>query len=62
MVSLTPAKMIKKESGLIEVGQAADLVLFDTNGTTRVDNVQSLYKNEELSGKIVSVFIAGKEL
>jgi dihydroorotase len=62
MVSLTPAKMIKKESGLIEVGQTANLVLFDTGGTTRVDNVQSLYKDEELSGKIVSVFVAGKKV
>ncbi len=60
MVSLTPAQMIKKNAGLIEVGQAADLVLFDPKGTTRVDNVQSLYANEELSGKILSVFVAGK--
>jgi dihydroorotase len=62
MVSLTPAKMIKKNAGLIEVGQTADLVLFDIKGTTKIDNVQSLYKNEELSGKIVSVFVAGKEV
>lgn len=62
MVSLTPAKMIKKNAGLIEVGQAADLVLFDTKGTTKVDNVHSLYMNEELSGKIASVFVAGKEV
>ncbi len=60
MVSLTPAQMIKKNSGLIEVGQAADLVIFDVNGKSHVENEQSLYKNEELSGKIISVFVDGQ--
>ncbi len=60
MVSLTPAQMIKKNAGLIEVGQAADLVLFDANAKSVVTNEQSLYKGEELQGKIVAVFVAGK--
>lgn len=60
MISLTPAQMIKKNSGLIEVGRSADLVLFDVNAKSVVQNEQSLYKNEELDGKIISVFVAGK--
>lgn len=60
MVSLTPAQMIKKNAGLIEEGQVADLVLFDTTAMTQVKNPQSLYKDEELSGKIVSVFVGGE--
>lgn len=59
MVSLTPSRMIKKNAGLIEAGQVADLVIFDVNATTIVENAQSLYGSEELSGKIVSVFVDG---
>jgi dihydroorotase len=59
MVSLTPAKMIKKNSGLIEESQVADLVLFDPDATTYVENAQSLYKGETLTGKIISVMVAG---
>lgn len=60
MVSLNPAQMIKKRAGLIQEGQIADLVLFDVNCTTTVENSHSLYKNEELNGKVVSVFVDGK--
>ena len=60
MVSLTPAQMIKKNAGLIEVGQIADLVLFDVNAVTRVENTQSLYSGEGLKGKIISVMIDGE--
>lgn len=60
MVSLTPAQMIKKKAGLIEVGQDADLVLFDPKAKTKVENTQSLYSGELLEGKIVSVIIDGE--
>ena len=60
MVSLTPAQMIKKNTGLIEVGKAADLVLFDADASTEVENVQSLYANEVLEGKIRCVIVAGE--
>ena len=60
MVSLTPAKMIQKDMGLIQEGQIADLVLFDAKGSSKVENTQSLYKDEELSGRIVSVFVNGE--
>ncbi len=59
MVSQRPAQIIKKNAGLIEVGQCADLVLFDTQASVIVENDQSLYTGEELSGKIVSVFVNG---
>ncbi len=59
MVSLTPARMIGENSGLIEVGQAADLVLFDAAATTAVENAQSLYRGETLEGKVVSVMVGG---
>jgi len=60
MVSYMPSQMLKKNSGLIEEGQVADLVLFDANDTTPVRNTQSLYKDETLAGKIVSVIVAGE--
>ena len=60
MISQTPAKMIKLNAGLIEEGQAADLVLFDVNAVTKVENPKSLYKNEELNGKIISVLVGGE--
>jgi len=56
MVSLTPAKMIKKKSGLIEVGQIAELVLFDVTEQSVIENSQSMYEGETLSGKIISTF------
>lgn len=60
MVSSTPAQMIKKNSGLIQEGQVADLVLFDADATTQVENGQSLYRGERLNGKIISVLVAGE--
>ena len=60
MTSLTPAKMIQKEMGLIKEGQVADLLLFDPKQSSKVENTQSLYKDEELSGKIVSVIVNGE--
>jgi len=59
MVSLTPAQMIKKNAGLIEVGQSADLVLFDASGSCTVADVDSLYSGEVLAGEICSVFVDG---
>jgi len=58
MVSMTPAQMIKRNAGLIEVGMVADLVVFNAEATTLVENQKNLYKNEELSGKIVSTFVS----
>ncbi len=60
MVSLMPAQMIKKNAGLIEVGQAADLVLFDINEMTDVQNAKSLYRGETLQGKVIAALVAGE--
>ncbi len=60
MVSLTPAQMIKKSSGLIEEGLAADLVIFDADASCRVEKVQSLYADEVLDGKVLSVIVDGE--
>jgi len=59
MVSLSPAKMIQKEAGLIQEGQLADLVLFDPKAKTQVHKPQSLYTGESLSGKVLKVFVEG---
>ncbi|ADN09053.1 amidohydrolase family protein [Sulfurimonas autotrophica] len=56
LVKLTvqnPAKSINIEAGVIEVGQNANLVLFDLNEKRVVDNAQSLYNGEEIFGKVV---------
>ena len=51
--------MIKKNAGLIEVGQSADLVLFDASGSCTVADVDSLYSGEVLNGVVCSVFVDG---
>lgn len=59
MTSFNPAKIIKKNAGLIKEGFIADLVLFNVNENTEVHNVQSLYKTESLQGKIDTVLVDG---
>lgn len=56
LTSFNSAKSIEKRYGLIEVLEPANLVLFDTNATTQVSDVGSLYNNEILSGKVIQVF------
>ncbi len=60
MVSKTPAEMIKRNAGLIEVGRVADLMLFDAGFDYVVENEQSLYKGETLKGKVTHVIIDGE--
>jgi len=55
LVKLTvrnPAKQIAKEAGIIEVGQRADFILFDTAKSYEVKNQQSLYDGEILQGEV----------
>lgn len=52
-----PAKAIGKDAGRIEVG-ATDLVLFDPSPTMQLDDRQSLYHGEMISGKVVEVYRA----
>ena len=47
-----PAKTIGLEKGTIEVGQKADLLLFNPNTNFQVNNAQSLYNGETLYGNI----------
>lgn len=47
-----PAKTIGLEKGTIEVGQKADLLLFNPNTNFQVNNAQSLYNGETLYGEI----------
>ena len=55
------AKSIKKEYGTIEVGQIVNALLFNPHVKTKVDNEQSLYNAQELSGKVTAVF-DGREI
>ncbi len=50
-----PAKCIGKEAGVIEVGQAATLILFDTNAKKSIESASSLYRGELLSGAVRKV-------
>ena len=63
LVKLTvanPSKSIGKESGVIEVGQEVNAILFYQNARTVVNNSQSLYNNEELLGRVAMSFIGEK--
>jgi len=51
-----PAKSINREYGTIEVGKALNAVLFDINEKLSINNKQSLYNGETLSGKIIKNF------
>ncbi len=50
----SPAKALGFEAGLIEVGKKADVLLFNAKIKRMVQNKQSLYNNEELSGEVKS--------
>ncbi|MEA3331173.1 MAG: amidohydrolase family protein [Campylobacterota bacterium] len=49
-----PARSLGKNVGTIEVGQKADLVLFNPHAKRVVDNKQSLYDGQELSGEVLN--------
>ena len=53
---MNPAKSIGKERGVIEVGKPLSAVLFDTNEKLNINNKQSLYNGETLSGKVIMNF------
>ena len=54
---VNPAKNIKIDIGEIKVGMRADLVLFDPEQSTIVEDKGSLYNTQELSGSVVSSFV-----
>jgi len=47
-----PAKVLGFEAGEIAVGKKVDLLLFDSSVEKIVQNIQSLYDNESLVGKV----------
>jgi dihydroorotase len=55
LTAQNPARCINKKAGIIEVGEKAAFVLFDTNEVNAVENAQSLYNGEELFGKVESL-------
>ncbi len=50
-----PAQSINKKAGLIEVGASAELLLFDINEKSRVENSSSLYEGETLFGRVINL-------
>lgn len=54
-----PAKTIGKQMGTVDVG-TTDLVLFDPEVTSQLENRQSLYDGETLYGQVVEVFRAAE--
>ncbi|MFK5938279.1 MAG: amidohydrolase family protein [Sulfurimonas sp.] len=58
LVKLTvenPAKVLGFRAGTIEVGQDANFLLFDTQSKNILNNQQSLYNQETLSGEVKSL-------
>lgn len=50
------AKSIGTKAGVIEVGQRVNALIFNPHVKSVVDNEQSLYHGEELSGKVIMSF------
>lgn len=60
LTSRAPAAQAAIAAGIIEVGQEADLVVFDPNGSTPVIHHHSLYKNQVLKGNVVMALCRGE--
>ena len=56
LTSKNSAKHIGVEAGLIEVGKRANALLFNPNIESKIENAQSLYDGETLSGEVVKTF------
>jgi dihydroorotase len=56
LTSHNPAKSIGVEAGEIRVGTQAKAFLFDIKATREVENEQSLYNGEKLTGKVMNLF------
>lgn len=50
-----PAQSIGLKKGLIEVGQSAELILFNPSTIQYINNAQSLYNLEELNGEVSTI-------
>ncbi|WP_373035535.1 dihydroorotase [Sulfurimonas sp.] len=56
LTSQNPARTIGQEAGEIKVGSPVSAFLFNPDCTKVVDNEQSLYNSQELSGEVVKIF------
>ena len=57
----TPASQIGLRTGEIQIGEEADMILFNPNEMMKVSHHHSLYKNEVLSGRVM-IAIQGDEV
>jgi dihydroorotase len=60
MSSATPAKIMGLNKGRIEEGYDADIVLYDTNATTKITAKDSIYSGETLQGKVAMTIAKGE--
>lgn len=60
VASKTPGETIGINSGELTVGSPCDCILFDPSQTTTVPHHHSLYKGEELKGKVVMAICRGE--
>ena len=68
-ISLNPAKLLGLESGRMEVGAPADLILFDADAPFVMDRFKLLSKSKNtpfdgrrMQGKVLRTFVAGKQV
>ena len=50
-----PAKHISQEAGEIAVGKKADMILFDTEQSYVIENLQSLYNEQRVYGEVKAI-------
>lgn len=62
LTAQNPAKSIGLKQGEIKVGDEVNAMLFNQHATTTINNSQSLYNNEKLHGKILTVFQNNKKI
>ena len=58
LTSQNSAKNIGVESGVIEVGMSFNALLFNPDANTTIENEQSLYNSEIISGEVFQIFQA----
>jgi len=56
MTSKNPAACIGKKAGVMELGSSVNALLFNPDAKISIDNEQSLYNKEILSGKVIMTF------
>jgi dihydroorotase len=62
LTSQASARLLRKNRGMIAPGMDADLVVFDPDAATTVDNSQSLFDGEVLCGAVTMAFKRGHRI